>query len=179
MMYDHPPAPIVVCHDCTQAEKDTLKFLQNRGIRNINALATVMGNIKQESKFDHLICEGGQRTGYRDCTRGGFGLIQWTTQNRYLGLGRFCLKYMLSPDTLNAQLRYMVNENQWVQFERYLRTPDKSVEYYMKYAYHWLGWGIHGNRTHYAYNYVNRFRVVVPPVKVSTLFPIVPPPAVY
>ena len=56
MMYDHPPAPIVVCHDCTQAEKDTLKFLQNRGIRNINALATVMGNIKQESKFDHLIC---------------------------------------------------------------------------------------------------------------------------
>ena len=62
MMYDHPPAPIVVCHDCTQAEKDTLKFLQHRGIRNINALATVMGNIKQESKFDHLICEGGQRT---------------------------------------------------------------------------------------------------------------------
>ena len=63
----------------------------------------------------------------------------------------------------------MVNENQWVQFERYLRTPDQSVAFYMKYAYHWLGWGIHGNRTHYAYNYVNRFRVVVPPVKVSTL----------
>ena len=179
MMYDHPPAPIVVCYDCTEAEKHTLKFLQHRGIRNINALATVMGNIKQESKFDHLICEGGKRTGYKGCTRGGFGLIQWTTENRYLGLGRFARKYNLNPNTLDAQLRYMVNENQFVNFERYLKSPGQSVAFYMKHAYNWLGWGIHGNRTQFAYNYVNRFKVVVPVTKVSTILPIAPPPAVY
>ena len=179
MMYDHPPAPIVICYDCTQAEKDTLKFLQHRGIRNINALATVMGNIKQESNFDHLICEGGQRTGYKGCTRGGFGLIQWTTKNRYLGLGRFSRKYNESPDKLKTQLRYMVNEKQWINYEIHLMTPGQSIAYYMKHAYNWLGWGVHGNRTAYANEYARKFVVTVPVVKVSTFPPIIPPPAVY
>ena len=31
----------------------------------------------------------------------------------------------------------------------------------MRHAYNWLGWGVHGNRTDYAHNYVNRFSVVV------------------
>ena len=79
---------IVQCVDCTPNEKRTLEFLQTRGIRSKNALAVVMGNIQQESRFDTLICEGGFRTGYHDCHRGGFGLIQWTTPNRYRGLGK-------------------------------------------------------------------------------------------
>ena len=75
MIYDQPPAPIVVCLDCSPHERIALNFLQEkRKIRNINALAVVMGNIKQESRFDHLVCEGGQRTGYKKCHSGGFGL---------------------------------------------------------------------------------------------------------
>ena len=71
MIYDQPPAPIVVCLDCSPHERIALNFLQEkRKIRNINALAVVMGNIKQESRFDHLICEGGQRTGYKKCHSG-------------------------------------------------------------------------------------------------------------
>ena len=54
----------------------------------------------------------------------------------------------------------MVNEAQWQKFERRLKQPGYSVSYYMNHAYDWLGWGIHGNRTHYAYNYAARLRVV-------------------
>ncbi len=163
MIYDQPPAPIVVCADCTPHERIALNFLQeHRGITNKNALAVVMGNIKQESRFDHLVCEGGQRTGYANCLRGGFGLIQWTTQARYSGLGKFASKYNLNPDHMMTQLRYMVNESQFVNYEIHLKTPDQSVAYYMKHAYNWLGWGIHGNRTSYANDYVNRFTTIVP-----------------
>ncbi len=50
MIYDQPPAPIVVCADCTPHERIALNFLQeHRGITNKNALAVVMGNIKQET----------------------------------------------------------------------------------------------------------------------------------
>ena len=31
----------------------------------------------------------GARVYFSDCHRGGYGLIQWTTENRYLGLGVF------------------------------------------------------------------------------------------
>ncbi len=61
-----------------------------------------------------------------------------------------------------TQLRYMVNESQFVNYEIHLKTPDQSVAYYMKHAYNWLGWGIHGNRTSYANDYVNRFTTIVP-----------------
>lgn len=119
-----------------------------------------MGNIKQESKFIPNICEGGARVSYNSCHYGGFGIIQWTTLNRYNGLGSFCNKYGCNPSTLTGQLRYMVNETQWQKFERKLKQPGYSVSYYMNHAYNWLGWGIHGNRTNYAYNYLNRFRLV-------------------
>ena len=85
------------CPDCSPAEQYVLKELQEHTkITDRNALATIMGNIKQESKFHSNICEGGARVPYSDCHRGGYGLIQWTTKNRYLGLGRFCDKYNLS-----------------------------------------------------------------------------------
>jgi hypothetical protein len=130
----------------------------------MNALATVMGNIKQESNFLPDICEGGARVKYHQCHSGGFGLIQWTSTNRYIGLGRFANKYGGDPSTLSTQLRYMVNETQWVRYEPYLKGEGQSIDYYMKHAWNWLGWGIHGYRTKYAYNYRNKFQVVVPDV---------------
>jgi hypothetical protein len=146
---------------CNQNENTTLKFLQkHRGIVDKNALAVVMGNIKQESNFKTTICEGGAITRYTNCRVGGFGLIQWTTANRYYGLGSFCRKYNCDPNTINGQLRYMVNEVQWQRFERRLKQPGYSVSYYMNHAHDWLGWGIHGRRTQYAYNYLNRFSYV-------------------
>ena len=162
ILYDLPPVPIVQCVDCTPNEKRTLEFLQSRGIRSKNALAVVMGNIQQESRFDTLICEGGFRTGYHDCHRGGFGLIQWTTPNRYRGLGKFAEKYGGNVNVIDTQLRYMVNEPQWTRYELYLKSEDQSIGFYMKHAYNWLGWGIHGNRTLYSKQYLNRFSVTVP-----------------
>jgi hypothetical protein len=178
MLYDQPPAPIVQCVNCNDNEKATLKFLQKRGIRGVNALATVMGNIKAESGFKTNICEGGARVPYNRCMRGGFGLIQWTTENRYFGLGRFCRKYNCNPNSLDGQLRYMVNESQWKQLEPILKKSGRSIEYYMDKSWYWLGWGIHGNRTRYAYNYASRFKTVVPVAQVSTIHPIAPPPPV-
>ncbi len=81
----------------SQVEQDVLSFLQDRGIRDRSALATVMGNIKQESLFNTNICEGGVETGYSGCHSGGFGLIQWTTTGRYNGLGSFSRSLDLIP----------------------------------------------------------------------------------
>ena len=41
-----------------------------------------------------------------------------------------------------------------------MKTPGKSIDRYMNYAYNWIGWGIHGARTSYAYEYANRFILV-------------------
>jgi len=129
--------------------------MQERGINDKNALATVLGNIKQESMFHPDICEGGARVRYEDCHKGGYGMIQWTTQSRYVGLGNFAKNFGGDPSTLNTQLRYLVNENQWLKIEPYLKTEGQSIEWYMKHAYTWLGWGVHGNRTSYAYQYLS------------------------
>jgi len=59
-------------------------------ISDRNALATILGNIKSESNFHANICEGGARVPYNSCHRGGYGLIQWTSTGRYLGLRFFC-----------------------------------------------------------------------------------------
>ena len=151
-----PTEKVWVCEGCSENEAKTLEFLQKRGIKDRAALATVMGNIRQESMFLTDICEGGARVSYENCHSGGFGLIQWTSINRYRGLGSFAAKYGLSPTSLEAQLRWMVNEPQWVRFETYLKGEGQSIEYYMKHAYPWLGWGIHGARSQYSYNYYNR-----------------------
>ncbi len=153
------PEPVVTswkCPGCSENEAETLAFLQKRGIRDRAALATVMGNIRQESMFITNICEGGARVNYENCHSGGFGLIQWTCVGRYKGLGDFSAKYGLDPTSLEAQLRWMVNEPQWIRYEPYLKGEGQSIEYYMKHAYAWLGWGIHGARTQYSYNYYNR-----------------------
>ena len=135
-------------------EQMALRAFQDRGITDRLALATLMGNIKHESQFKPDICEGGARVPYEHCHTGGFGLIQWTTHNRYDGLGHFCERYDCNPSTTEGQLRYLFNEVQWQRVEHIFKTPGQSIEWYTKNgAYPWLGWGIHGYRTDYAYDY--------------------------
>jgi hypothetical protein len=141
----------------TPAEQYVLAELQKHTkISDRNALATILGNIKSESNFYPNICEGGARVPYRDCHRGGYGLIQWTSINRYNNLGKFCNKYGCDPSSLEGQTRYMINEN---IFQRYLPMFEgggQTVRQYMVPAYYWLGWGIKGNREIYAYEYTNK-----------------------
>ena len=145
----------ITCESCSIQEQMALEAFQKRGITDKYALATLMGNVKHESQFKPDICEGGARVPYEHCHTGGFGLIQWTTVNRYNGLGNFCRNYDCNPSTTEGQLRYLFNEVQWQQVEPYFKTPGKSIDWYMKHAYTWLGWGIHGHRTAYAHQYLN------------------------
>ncbi len=157
------PLPVVPyesswkCEDCTPNEQYVLAQLQEHTrISDRNALATILGNIKQESKFLPNICEGGARVSYGDCHSGGYGLIQWTSVGRYNNLGKFCDKYGCDPSTLEGQTRYMINEN---VFQRYLPMFEgngQTVRQYMVPAYYWLGWGIKGNREIYAYDYTKK-----------------------
>ena len=102
--------PTWTCPDCNDNEKYVLKELQAKTrITDRNALATILGNIKSESNFHPNICEGGARVPYSDCHSGGYGLIQWTSVNRYNNLGKFCKKYECDPSSLEGQTRYMIN----------------------------------------------------------------------
>ena len=145
------------CEDCSPEEQYVLKQLQEHTkISDRNALATIMGNIKQESKFIPNICEGGARVSYNSCHSGGYGLIQWTSLGRYNNLGKFCTKYGCDPSSLEGQTRYMINES---VFQRYLPEFEgrgKTVRQYMVPAYYWLGWGIKGARETYSYDYVKK-----------------------
>jgi hypothetical protein len=150
-----------ICATCTFNESRALQYLQERqGIRDPLALSVVMANIKQESNFIPNICEGGARVEYQDCHVGGYGLIQWTTESRYVGLGIFAARYGLNPSTFDTQLRYMSNE---YQFQRALldwQIPGRTYEEYHDAAYKWLGWGIEGPRKTYTYNYLDRLSKV-------------------
>ena len=142
------------CPDCSPEEKYVLEQLQEKTkITDRNALATILGNIKQESMFHPDICEGGARVPYDSCHSGGYGLIQWTTEKRYLGLGLFCKKYDCDPSSLEGQTQYMINENQFQAVLPEFEGRGYSIDQYMVPAYYWLGWGIKGNRENYSYNY--------------------------
>ena len=145
-------------------EKVVLDALQERGITDKAALATIMGNIKQESRFHSNICEGGARIGFWSCTTGGYGLIQWTTIDRYNGLARHSRLIGRDPSSTEAQISYLFTERQWKSIEPSLRTPGRSINFYMNKAYYWLGWGHHGRRTTYAFNYASRLSIVEIPV---------------
>ena len=153
--------PVWTCPDCTPEEKYVLEQLQeNTRITDRNALATILGNIKQESLFIPNICEGGARVSYHDCHSGGYGLIQWTSIGRYNALGNFCVKYGCDPSTLEGQTRFMINET---TFQRYLpmfEGSGQTVDQYMVPAFYWLGWGIEGNRRTYSYNYTKKLVLV-------------------
>ena len=152
---EKPKETRLICKGCNENENATLAYFQSRGIKDRNALATIMGNIRQESTFVPNICEGGSRTGYHNCN-GGFGIIQWTSANRYYGLGDFAKKFGGSTSSLHTQLRYLTNEVQWQEIEERMKTPGKSIHRYMDYAYSWIGWGHHGARTSYARDYASR-----------------------
>ena len=139
----------------TATEQRVLDFFQEKGITDRAALAVLLGNIKQESLFVSNICEGGARIPYERCHRGGYGLIQWTTTGRYDGLGRHARAIGGDPSALDTQLSYLVTEREWREVENRFKQSGGTISSYMKAAYWWLGWGIHGNRTHYAQNYYN------------------------
>ena len=140
----------------TDEELKVLNFFQDRGITDRAALATLMGNIKQESKFNPNICEGGARGPYHTCRRGGFGLIQWTTVGRYQGLGRHARSIGGDPTHIDTQLSYLVSEVEWKKVEHIFKQEGHSISTYMGAAKRWLGWGVHGARTSYSHSYYNR-----------------------
>jgi len=145
------------CPTCSSPEQRALAYLQEKtNITDKLALSTVMGNIKAESNFHANICEGGARVPYNKCHRGGYGLIQWTTQSRYDGLGSFCRKYGCDPSSLEGQLQYMVNENQFRRVLPHFQGRGHGISQYMRRAYSWIGWGIEGYRVDYAYNYARQ-----------------------
>jgi hypothetical protein len=162
-----PPPPEVVeipvvektwkCPDCTTEEQYVLKELQEHTkITDRNALATIMGNIKQESKFIPNICEGGARVSYESCHRGGYGLIQWTSVNRYDNLGKFCKSYGCDPSSLEGQTRYMINESTFQKYLPEFEGRGHTISQYMVPAFYWLGWGIKGARETYAHEYYSQ-----------------------
>ena len=152
---EKPKEKRLICKGCNENENVALNYFQDIGIKDRNALATIMGNIRQESTFVPNICEGGSRTQYHNCG-GGYGLIQWTSANRYYGLGEFARKVGSSPSTMETQLRYLTSEIQWKGIENRMKQNGRSIYSYMNDAYSWIGWGHHGARTSYAYDYANR-----------------------
>ena len=148
----------------SKIERIVLDALQNEGISDKNALATILGNIKQESKFHPNICEGGHRVQYQHCHAGGYGLIQWTTRGRYNGLGDHAWSIGESPSSASAQISYIFTEREWKYVSDDMKAEGYSISYYMGKAYYWLGWGIHGARTNYAYNYADRLTLADIPV---------------
>jgi hypothetical protein len=153
---EKPKVKRLVCKGCNHNESLTLEFLQNRGITDKNAIATIMGNIRQESTFTPNICEGGARVSYSGCRSGGYGLIQWTNTPRYNGLGNHAARIGGNPSSLNTQLDYMLYEGDWKMIEPYMKKPGKSIDDYMGLAKKWIRWGHHGARTDFAYNYANK-----------------------
>jgi hypothetical protein len=154
---DKPKVKRLTCRGCSSYELLTLNSLQERGITDKVALATILANIKQESQFIPNICEGGARVPYHACRRGGFGLIQFTSSDRYSGLGLHASRTGGDPSSFNTQLDYIYTESQWKRIEDKLKIPNQPVNFYMRLAYTWLGWGIKGPREFYAYDYLNRF----------------------
>ena len=141
----------------TVNEQYVLKELQEKtNISDKNALATILGNIKSESNFTANICEGGARVSYKNCLRGGYGLIQWTSTGRYNGLGKFAKRYGCDPSTLPCQTRYMINEPQFQKILPEFEGHGQPIHQYMVGAYYWLGWGIKGYREQYAHNYAKK-----------------------
>jgi hypothetical protein len=152
-----PKQKRLICKGCNPNEIFVLNALQKEGIKDKVAIATIMGNIKQESMFIPNICEGGSRVPYHRCYSGGFGTIQWTDSTRYHGLGNFARKYGGDPSTIETQMRYMFYEPDWKMIKDRMSQPGGTVNDYMRLAYRWIRWGHEGPRRHYANQYLNKF----------------------
>ena len=116
--------------------KSPIAMLLLRSWVTLNKKATSIPNI----------CEGGARISYDACRSGGYGLIQWTSINRYNNLGKFCEKYGCDPSSLEGQTRYMINESTFQKYLPEFEGRGHTVSQYMVPSYYWLGWGIKGNR---------------------------------
>ena len=150
---------MIECPQCTVQQQYVLEQLQtSAGVTDRTALAVILGNIHQESTFKSNVCEGGAIVPYDRCLDGGYGLIQWTSKNRYLGLGTFCAKRNADPSGLKCQTDYMIHEMRFRKDLYAFQTNHQTVPYYMNAAYYWLGWGIHGNRTKYTYSFLNKLQ---------------------
>ena len=138
------------------AERYIVKILQKRGITDKYALAVILGNIKQESMFISNICEGGARSFNINIVIVGV-MVSFSGPPAVVitGLGRHANANGMNPSSLEAQVSYLFTETQWRDIEYRMKTPNQSIGYYMNSAYYWLGWGIHGNRTHYSHQYLN------------------------
>ena len=150
---------MIDCPQCTVQEQYVLEQLQtSAGVTDRTALAVIMGNIYQESTFKPNVCEGGTIIPYDRCLKGGYGLIQWTSKHRYDGLGTFCVERNADPSSIKCQTAYMIHELRYRDDLSSFLTNHQTVPYYMNAAYHWLGWGIHGNRTKHTYSFLNKLK---------------------
>ena len=148
--------PQLLCLGCTPRENRALKVLNDRGVTDRRAQAVILGTIKQESKWQPAVCEGGAITSYRKCTRGGYGLIQWTSVHRYNGLGHFAHSTGSTPENFDTQLNYIFKEREWKAVEPVFRTAGLSLHQYENAEYRWIGWGIRGHRDTYTQDYLSR-----------------------
>ncbi len=156
---EKPKEKRLICKSCNANEKIALQKLQEWGIKDRNALATIMGNIRQESTFQPDVCEGGARTGYHGCRSGGFGLIQWTSSNRFHGLGTHAKKIGGDPSSIHTQLSYLLHEGDWKMIKTEMMRPGRTINDYMHLARKWIRLGHHGARTSYAHDYANRLTI--------------------
>lgn len=147
-----------VCRGCNENESYVLEALQDQGIVDKNALATIMANIKQESQFEPKACESSGKVHYHQCRSGGFGISQWTSSDRYYGLGNYAKQFGGDPSSLETQVKYMFYERDWKLIEGGLKTPGKTINDYMRLANKWLRWGIKGPRESYARKYFEKLQ---------------------
>jgi hypothetical protein len=150
---------MIECPQCTVQQQYVLEQLQtSAGVTDRTALAVILGNIQQESTFKSNVCEGGAIVPYDRCLAGGYGLIQWTSKHRYLGLGTFCAKRNSDPSGLKCQTAYLIDEMKFRDDLSSFQTPHQTIPYYMNAAYYWLGWGVHGNRTTHTYSFLTKLQ---------------------
>ena len=64
----------------------------------------------------------------------------------------------MDPDHIETQIQYVFTEREWKAAERGFMQEGKSIGFYMNHAYTWLGWGIHGSRTHYSNQYAGKLK---------------------
>ena len=162
-----PPAPPVIeetpkvmCLGCSPVEQKTAEFFHKEGVEDTKALSVILGAIKQESKFNPLVCEGGALTGYHGCKTGGVGLLQWTYITRYNGLEKFANRTNSCPNSFDTQLKYSVTEVEWKQAPKTFKTTGLAMNSYFHAGHVWLGYGIKGARHNYAYQYTKKLFIV-------------------
>ena len=127
------------CPSCSPEEKYVLKQLQEKTkISDRNALATIMGNIKQESRFISNICE--EVLEFLTLVAIGVGMESSSglPENRYRGLGLFAEKYGCDPSEFKCQTQYMINEPVFQKNLPRFEGAGQSVSQYMIPSYYWM-----------------------------------------